>query len=389
MTELTGTVLRPDDPGYDAARRGFQAAHAHRPDVVVAARSADDVAAARRYATAKGLPFAVQSSGHGLAAPLEGGILVSTREMRGVAVDPVARTARIEAGASWGDVVAATIPHGLAPLNGSSPGVGVVGYLLGGGFGLLGRRYGFAVDRVRAVEGVTPAGEQIRTDLLRDDLVVTSVEIELVEQPEVWGGSLAIEATPELLTGWTEWAADLPETVTAGVSLVPFPDVEHMPPPFRGRHMAMLTIAATVDVSALVAPLRELGPVRHERLGTMPYAESHTIHNDPSDPEPYAGDAHLLRTLDPSLLGEVLDATGPTAAVPSVMEIRRLGGAFARGERVPAAFREASHLVRAVTVLGDIGPTEKDARALHERLFAPFATDDLGRARTFCYGATH
>ena len=228
MTELHGlTALRPSDPDYDAARRGFQAARAHRPDVVVVAGSADDVATARRYAASRDLPLAVQSSGHGLRTPVERGVLVSTRELRGVRVDPGARTARVEAGASWGEIVTATTPHGLAPLNGSSPGVGVVGYLLGGGFGLLGRTYGYAADRVHAVEGIDPDGRVVRLDHLphdRTDLVVTAVEIGLVPRTEVWGGSLALEATPSVLHGWAEWAEDLPDEVTAGVSLVPFPD---------------------------------------------------------------------------------------------------------------------------------------------------------------------
>lgn len=382
---LTGTVLRPSDPGYDAERRGFQAAHAHRPDLVVVASNPADVRAAVIHARDHGLDLAVQSSGHGLATPLDGGVLISTRRVRTVTVDPATRRARVEAGATWGEVVAAAAPHGLAPLSGSSPGVGVVGYLLGGGFGLLGRTFGFAADRVGRVEGVTPSGEAVELDHLpTDGTVVTAVEIELVEVAEVWGGSLALEVTPAVLDGWAAWSADLPEEVTSGISLVPFPDDPAMPPLFRARHIALITIAAIVDVTGLVGPLRELGPVLHERLGWLPVAESHTIHHDPTEPEPYAGDARLLRTLDGDGLRAIPALTGPSAPVPSVVEVRRLGGAYTGGRTVPAAFREAGYLLRAITILD--GPDETAARALHRDLFHPFAADDLGRAWTFAYG---
>jgi hypothetical protein len=382
---LTCTVLRPGDPGYDVERRGFQAARAHRPDLVVVATTAADVRAAVHHARDRGLALAVQSTGHGLATPLDGGLLISSRRMRRVTVDPAARRARIEAGATWGDVVAAA-PHGLAPLTGSSPGVGVVGYLLGSGFGLLGRTFGFAADRVRRVEAVSASGEQVHLEGLPDDpsTVVTAVEIELVELAEIWGGSLALEVTPTVLDGWAGWSADLPEEVTTGVSLVPFGNDPALPPPFRGRHVAMITVAATVDAGDLVRHLRALGPVLHEQLGRMPAAESHTIHRDPTKPEPYAGDARLLRTLDRDGLRGIPGLTGPSAPLPSVVEVRRLGGAYARGRTVPTGFREAGYLLRAVTLLD--GPDETAARALHRDLFRPFAADDLGRAWTFAYG---
>src|SRR5882672_10824899 len=96
-----GTVLRPADAGYDEARSGFQAAYQHRPSVIVRATGTGDVQAAVRYAAARELPVAVQSSGHGLAVATEGGVLVDTGGMAGVRVDPGARTARVTAGTRW------------------------------------------------------------------------------------------------------------------------------------------------------------------------------------------------------------------------------------------------------------------------------------------------
>ncbi|MFE1176586.1 FAD-binding oxidoreductase [Streptomyces sp. NPDC058773] len=123
--------------------------------MIVGAECAEDVVAAVRCAREAGLPVAVQATGHGLSAVTDGGLLISTRRMAGVRVDAAAGTARVEAGAVWGQVVEAAAPHGLAPLNGSSAGVGVISYTLGGGVGVLARTYGFAADRVRSVDLVT------------------------------------------------------------------------------------------------------------------------------------------------------------------------------------------------------------------------------------------
>ncbi len=102
------------------------------------------------------------ATGHGVATTADGGVLVNTSRMREVAIDPVARTARVAAGARWSDVIPGAAAHGLACLPGSSSGVGVVGYTMGSGFGWLGRRYGFASASVRAAEVVTAEGALVR-----------------------------------------------------------------------------------------------------------------------------------------------------------------------------------------------------------------------------------
>ena len=122
------------------------------------ARSVDDVVEAVRAAAAAGLSLGVQATGHGPSVPADG-VLVSTRHLRDVRVDPATRTVRVGAGARGHDLTAALVPHGLAPLGGSSPDVGVVGYHLGGGLPLLGRTFGYAADRVRALDVVTADGQ--------------------------------------------------------------------------------------------------------------------------------------------------------------------------------------------------------------------------------------
>src|SRR5689334_1246937 len=118
--------LRPTDHGYDDERFGYQLASPHEPDLIAPVAGVDDVRQAVYRAREDEMDVAVQATGHGLRTPLDGGMLISTRRMNRVMV--TGGSARIEAGATWGPVIAAAARHGLAPLSGSTPHVGAVGY---------------------------------------------------------------------------------------------------------------------------------------------------------------------------------------------------------------------------------------------------------------------
>ena len=149
-TRLGTTPLRPGDAGYDEARAAWNRNARLAPAAVVMAECAQDVQAAVRLARSRG------SGRRGAGDRARHGDRVCRRRARrtprgcaAVEVDPVARTARVAAGARWGDVIPAAAAHGLAGLPGSSSHVGVVGFTMGGGFGWLGRRYGLASGSVR------------------------------------------------------------------------------------------------------------------------------------------------------------------------------------------------------------------------------------------------
>src|SRR3712207_9149747 len=165
------------------------------------AAGAADVMAAVRLARDEELGVGVLATGPAVAAPCDGGVLINTSRMRGVRVDPEALTARVEARALWRDVIPEAQAFGLAVLQGSSSGVGVVGYTMGGGFGWLGRRYGFNADGVREADVVTAEGELLKASAHQDaDLfwgikggggnfgIVTSLEFSLYPITNVYGG---------------------------------------------------------------------------------------------------------------------------------------------------------------------------------------------------------
>ncbi|MBT2481615.1 FAD-binding oxidoreductase, partial [Streptomyces sp. ISL-94] len=230
VSRVEGEVFLPGGDGFDAERIGFQRAVTHRPDVIVGAVSAADVAAAVEFAGERDLPVAVQATGHGLSVAMDGGVLVSTRRMSGVRIDPAAETAWLEAGVRWEQVVPEAARHGLAPLNGSAPHVGAVSYVLGGGLALLGRTYGWAADHVRRMEVVTADAriKEITPDsdpdlfwaLLggKDNFgIVTGMEIALMPVERIYGGGLYFD-TPhveDILHAWREWTTTTPEEMNS------------------------------------------------------------------------------------------------------------------------------------------------------------------------------
>ncbi|MFL6075878.1 MAG: FAD-binding oxidoreductase [Mycobacteriales bacterium] len=411
LERIKGPVFRPGEDGYDGERAGFQAGVPERPELVVGAAAAEDVVAAVAYAAGRGLPVAVRATGHGLEVPATGGVLVSTARMDGVRIDPEARTAWVEAGVRWKSVVAAAAPHGLAPLSGSAPHVGAVGYTLGGGLGLLSREFGYAADHVRRLEVVTADGQLRQVDADTDpDLfwalrggrdnfgVVTGMEIGLLPVSGLYGGALTFDATGDVevaarvLATWREWTATAPESVGSSVGLVPLPDLPVIPEPLRGRYVAQIRLASTGDPAggeALAAPLRAIGPRLTDTLRALPYTEVGSIYQDPTNPMPFSGTNALLRELDPAVPDLILGLAGPDAPVRCVVDVRHLGGALARSPRVPSAVghRDAAYVVNVVSPLA--GPDAAGAvNGTHRRLMDALAPWTLGRFLNFLAGGS-
>ena len=371
--------LRPTDPGYDDEVAGYNLIVAHRPERVMPARSVDDVVGAVQVAAAEGLSVGVQATGHGPSVPADG-VLVSTRHLRDVRVDPATRTVRVGAGARGHDLTAALVPHGLAPLGGSSPDVGVVGYHLGGGLPLLGRTFGYAADRVRALDVVTADGEP-RTLTPDDDLfhamlgcrgafgVVTSLVTEALPLTSVTGGGLWFtgDGIEPAVRAYLRWTADVPATVNSSVLLIRLPDLPVIPEPIRGRRIAHVRIAAVGGDDAVdLAPLRAVTPVL-DTVAELPVARLSSIHDEPSVPVLFKARNALLGPLDDAAATVLLDHAESGAFL---VELRHLGGALAEGRAVVGR-RDADYVVYTGTALPDPSAQEAAAAAqasLHDAL---------------------
>lgn len=213
---VQGKALYPGDADYENERQAWNRRFRHNPAVIVVAANSQDVVEAARYARHAGLGVAIQATGHGVTKAADGAMLIVTARMTGVEVDELSQTAWVEAGAKWQHVLDKAHPVGLAPLLGSTPDVGAVGYTLGGGYGWLGRKYGMSTDSVIYFEIVTANGELVQASNVENpDLfralrgggvgsfgVVTCMKIKLYPAPTIYGGNLYydVEDAKEVFT---------------------------------------------------------------------------------------------------------------------------------------------------------------------------------------------
>ena len=318
--------------------------------MIVAATTPADVRNAVLTARERALPFMVYATGHGGAMPDHGDkVVVTTERMGGVLVDPDRRTAWVGPGTRWGEVIAAAAPFGLAPLSGTSPSVGVIGYTLGGGFSWLSRRYGFAADNVVRAEIVTADGELRTVSADREpDLfwairgggpsfgAVTGLEFRLHPVTTVHAGvaTFPLDRAADVLTWYRDNAPTLPDELLTNIW------VTRDALAIRG-----LYAGGAEDARRALAPLwRVAGTPLEDGWRTMPYTESGTLGG--ITPREF----NHLATLPDAVLTAALDAVHGEA---NAVEFRHWGGAIVAGTG-PAGHRDVPF---SVIVDGPAEPT--------------------------------
>ncbi len=336
---LAGRLLLPGDDGFTPAATPWNLAVRQPVAAVVEAADADDVAATVRWARASGVAVAPQSTGHGASGDVEGAVLLRTRALDDVTVDADRRVARFGAGATWGSVQAAAAPHGLTAPLGSAPGVGAVGYTLGGGLGWFSRAHGLAAHHVRSVDVVDAAGSRATVTAESDpelfwglrggggDLaVVTSMEIGLEPVPALSGGRLAwpAEHAGRVLDVFRAVSASAPAGLSLWLSRVEPPGA----PAVVLVHTAYLGDAG--DARALLRPFTAvpgvLGPGLDAAIRPVALADVGGITADPTDPAAGRSRAELLGRIDDDAVDRLL--TAPVAPL-LMLQLRHLGGALA------------------------------------------------------------
>jgi FAD/FMN-containing dehydrogenase len=352
---LDGSLMTAADPGWE------QASGTTRPEAVLFARSVADVTRMITFARRRALRVTTQRTGArvGPIADLSGTVLLRTTGLREVNVDHAARTVRAEAGASWDDVDAALEPYGLLALAASGRENGIVGSVLDGDFGWLGREHGLTAASVSAIEVVTADGVHRRVDAARDTElywalrggggsfgVVTAVELAARRHPAVLAGVLEFPLTRarEVMAAWERWTRSSPYAATTAVRL-----------PVHDAIVIEGALAST-GAESILGPLRALGPARDTfRAASRP---------DSVPAERAASDGVVLEVLDPAAIESLVRAAETLA-----IEVRQLGGALGRPgagalERIPGRF-----LLTASAELGGEG----DIRSLLEEL-APWVS---------------
>ena len=255
---LRGTLLTPDNEGYDDARAVWNAMVDRRPAAIVRCAGVADVIAAVNAARKRGLSLSVKAGGHHVSgsALCEGGLVADLGEMKGIRVDPHTKTVRVQAGATWGELDHETQAFGLAVPGGQDPNIGVAGLTLGGGVGWLSPKYGLACDNLLSADVVTAEGTLVHaSDDENSDLfwalrggggnlgVVTSFEFQLHDiGPEVFGGTLVYphEKLPAVLECYREFMADAPREVRLLFGSMALPAASVYPTEMHGSRVAML-----------------------------------------------------------------------------------------------------------------------------------------------------
>jgi FAD/FMN-containing dehydrogenase len=346
---IRGRIATPSDSDWDEARQAWNLAADQRPEAVALVESADDVSKVIGFARENGLKVTGQGTGHGAMAlgPLEGVILIKTERMRSVQIE--GERARAEAGALAEDVAEAAIGQGMCSMPGTSPNVGVTGFTLGGGLSWLGRKHGWACNRVSAIEVVTADGEPRTVNAGSDpDLfwalrgggggyaIVTAIHVDLLPIAEAYAGALLLpaELTREALHAYRDWTADAPEEVGSMVRMMSLPPLPDVPEVIRGKkflQIAATCIGSREDGEKAIEPLRKLGEPLMDTFDQVPATGLTRIAMDPEPPVPGLGHHSVLGELSGEAMDAFYEVAGPESDSPLLLaELRHLGGALAR-----------------------------------------------------------
>ena len=344
---IRGRVLRPGDEGWDDAILVWNAMAARTPAVVVQPDSARDVAEAVGFARENGLLLSVKGGGHNIAGTsiAEGGLTLDMSRMHEIVVDPDARLAEVGPGCLLRDVDRATQQHGLATVLGFISEVGVAGLTLGGGFGYLMRRFGWAVDNLEEVEIVTADGEIRTADREQNSElfwalrggggnfgVVTRFVFRLHEVgPMVTGGLVLWDAerAAEILAAYRELTETAPRELTAALVMRIAPPAPFIPDAWHGRHVVVLLVCHSgPDADADLAAIRAIGDPIVDLITEKPYVEQQSM-MDGTEPkgEHYYWKTEHLSDLTDGFLAAFRAGAAKVPTVCSESVIFHIGGA--------------------------------------------------------------
>lgn len=394
-----GIHVKPaDDEAAAHAAAGFQLLNPHRPETVTFPTGSDQVAAAVRVAADLGIPYAVTNTGHGRRRAQEGGLLISLSRLRTVTVDPSSQRVRIGGGARWADVVARTAPAGLMVPHGSAPGVGVVGYLLGGGYSIYGRHTGLAANALHSMTIVTEDGnvKRVEHDTIRGLLaeawrapaevgIVTEVELDVSPAPSLTGGGFLVAADDAhaLLSAFPAWAEPLPESITPSLGLMRYPDHDGVPAPLRSQVIGHVRLTAVDDDEVARSAASALSRGLHildDDLARMDWADAGRIYREPDTPRPHIGDNCL--TDNTPRLDTLWPALSDTGDQRVIFDVRRFGGRL--------TFPEAGGLAAPgewmLSLISPVTGALPNSFGKTQRHLDQAVTDPVGTTANFTYG---
>jgi FAD/FMN-containing dehydrogenase len=375
---IRGTVIGPDDDGYDAARAVRNGMIDKRPAVIVRVVSAGDVMTAVRFAADSDLSVAVRGGAHSVPGfgTADDALVVDLSAMRGVRVDPMTHTARVEGGATWGDMNAATYPFGLATTGGIISTTGVGGLTLGGGIGYLARGHGLSLDNVVAADVVTADGSfHVASEKNDPDLfwairggggnfgVVTSFEFRLHPVKDIYGGPMFFELDKagDVLRFYREFIQDAPEQLGVFPAYQIAPPLPFIPEDRHGEPFIAMVACWAGDLEAgekALKPIQDIAPRVAEMVGPMPYPVLNSAFDALVPPGlHHYWKANFVKELTDDAIAAHLEHGPKLPAVNSTMHIYPINGACHRVAPDATAFahRDATF----ATVIAGMWPPDQ------------------------------
>ena len=372
QTGLRGHLLRPDAPGYDTARRIWNAMIDRSPALIARCTGAADVVRSVNFARYKGLPLSVRGGGHNVSgnAVCDGGLMIDLSPMKGIRVQPAGLVARAEAGCTWRDFDQETQAFGLATTGGVIPTTGIAGLTLGGGMGWLMRKHGLSCDNLLSVDVVTADGHLVTASHAENpDLfwamrggggnfgIATSFEFRVHPVGQVIGGMVAhtMERARDALKFFRDFALSAPEDLGIMAAFVTGPD---------GHKLLGIFVCYSgplAEGERVLASLRAFGPPLVVQIATMPYLQLQSL-LEPGFPPGQQNfwKSNFLRELNDAAIDLLVELFKRVPSPTSAMAIEYLGGALARVKADETAFAHRDKLFNLLIV--GIWPDPKDNR---------------------------
>jgi FAD/FMN-containing dehydrogenase len=380
---FAGRILAPGEPGYEEARRVYNGAIDRHPALVARCRGTADVVAAIHYGREQDLPIAIRGGGHSVAGhgTCDDGIVVDLSRMRGVRVDPVARTVRVQGGATLADVDRETQLFGLAVPSGQVSATGIAGLTLNGGMGMLQRKYGLTLDNLRSVDLVAADGRLVTASTTENPELfwavrggggnfgaVTSFEFQAHPVgPMMLAGLVAypVDRAVEVLEFLREVIATAPEELSADVIFQCAPPLDVIPPEFRGHPVVGIFIRWCGELERgyeVVRPIQEFGDPVLNFVGPMPLVAVQSM-LDPLNPN---GNQHYwtgeyLPDLGPEAITALAEYGGSLPDRHSIIQVIPFNAAVTRVSPDATAFahRQDSWLVHVLGQWTDPADTDR------------------------------
>ena len=376
-SRLAGELLTIGSAAYDEARRTVSIKVDPFPLAIVRAANAQDVAATVDFARDHALPLAVRSGGHSLAnlSVVDGAVVVDLSGMKRISIDPEARVARVQPGATSGDLAGPAHAHGLALSTGDTHSVGMGGLTTGGGIGYLVRKYGLAIDNLLSAQVVTAGGEILTASASEHpDLfwairggggnfgIITEFTFQLASVGEILGGALILPASREVIRGYLEHSASAPDDLTTIGNLMFAPPAPFIPQERVGEPVLMILLAWTGGVDdgeRALAPLRALATPVADTVGPIPYPEIYRYMDFASEPHAASIRMMFADDLSDDAIDAVLAAMNVATSPYAIIQIRGLGGAYGRIANDATAFahRDRRYFVAIINVWLDAAET--------------------------------